>query len=320
MLIDIALVLASLAALFFGGEWLVRGAIALAMRIGLSPLVISLTVVGFGTSTPELLVSMRAAIAGQSDIALGNVVGSNTANILLIIGLSALIAPMRNWDATVKRDAYVMLAVAVITLGLVQLSVIGRLAGLIMLGALAAYLATAYLVGRRTHSDAASAHDASLAPAGPSIPALPGIATAGLLTVGLALLFVGAEMLVRGATGLARDAGISEAVIGLTIVAVGTSLPELATSLVAAFRRHSDVAIGNVVGSNIFNILGILGITAIVTPVGVGANFAQFDVPVMLVATLVFAGLLLFGKSIGRVTALALLGAYAVYTVTLFVT
>lgn len=308
MLTDFGLAAAGLVALFAGGEWLVRGAVALAARLGLPTLVISLTVVGFGTSMPELLVSLRAALSGQPDIALGNVIGSNTANILLIIGMSALVAPMRNWDNSVKRDAIVMVGAALAALALVQFGQIGLSSGLVMVAFLAVYLSTCYIAGKM--SDNACEFE--------EVPDISGAWIAIYLVAGFVVLFFGAEAMVRGASGLARAFGVSEAVIGLTVVAIGTSLPELATSLVAAFRRHSDIAIGNVVGSNIFNIFGILGITAVVTPVGVADNFARFDVPVMLGVSVVFAVLLIAGKSIGRRFAIVLLAGYAAYLCALF--
>ncbi len=308
MLTDIGLVAVGLVALFTGGEWLVRGAVALAARLGLPTLMISLTVVGFGTSMPELLVSARAALAGQADIALGNVVGSNIANILLIIGLSAMIAPMHNWNDTVKRDAVVMVAAAIVALVLVHFERIGALSGILMLGVLAIYLTASYVAGRKAGDDGEFEE----------IPNISGLMTGIFIIVGLAVLFGGAEALVRGATGIARTFGIPEAIIGLTIVAVGTSLPEMATSLVAAFRRHSDIAIGNIVGSNIFNIFGILGLTSIITPVRVADNFRHFDAPVMLGVSLVFAAMLIGGNAIGRRFALMLLFGYAAYLFALF--
>jgi cation:H+ antiporter len=308
MLTDFGLAAVGLVALFAGGEWLVRGAVALAARLGLPTLVISLTVVGFGTSMPELLVSLRAVLAGQPDIALGNVIGSNTANILLIIGLSALVAPMRNWDNSVKRDAVVMVGAAVVALALVQFGLIGLASGLVMVAFLAAYLSTCYIAGKKS-GDGGEFEET---------PDISGLWIAIYLVTGFVVLFFGAEAMVRGASGLARAFGVSEAVIGLTVVAIGTSLPELATSLVAAFRRHSDIAIGNVVGSNIFNIFGILGVTAVVTPVGVAENFARFDVPVMLCVSLVFAAMLIAGNVIGRLFAILLLAGYAGYLCVLF--
>jgi cation:H+ antiporter len=310
---DYLYILIGLLGLFFGGEALVRGSVAIAERLGVSKLVIGLTIVGFGTSTPELLVSVNAALAGSSDIALGNVVGSNTANILLILGLSAIVYPITGWDLNVRRDVFVALAVAVLTLVLVQFSVIGRLSGLLMFGTLIAYLWYTFTSSRLAPSQITDNTDphqhSSLSPQ----------IALGAVVLGLLLLVFGADFLVEGATNIARSYGISEAVIGLTIVAVGTSLPELATSVLAALRKHSDVALGNVVGSNIFNILGILGLTALVKPVGVSAGFSSFDVPVMLAVTLGLAGLLFFAKSIDRRIGAVMVGLYAVYTAVLFV-
>ena len=309
---DYLLILVGLVGLFFGGEFLVRGAVAIAERLGISKLVIGLTIVGFGTSMPELLVSMRAALEGSSDIALGNVVGSNTANILLILGLSALVYPIANWDRNVRRDIVVALAVAALTLFLVQFSLIGRFAGLVMMAALAAYLYYVF----NTERLAVSAINDETDPHRQSRLS-PQMAAAAVIA-GLVLLFFGADWLVQGATNIARNLGIPEAVIGLTIVAVGTSLPELATSVTAALRKQSDVALGNVVGSNIFNILGILGLTAFVHPVGVGATFASFDVPVMLAATALLVALLFMAKVIDRRIGAAMVAAYVVYTAVLF--
>jgi cation:H+ antiporter len=310
---DYAHMLIGLAGLFFGGEALVRGAVAIAERMGISKLVIGLTIVGFGTSLPELLVSMNAALTGAPDIALGNVVGSNTVNILLILGVSALVYPITGWDRNVRRDALVALAVAVLTLILVQFSHIGRPAGLMMLAALGLYLWSIFSKEKLAPSqimDESDPHRAS---------DMTQIAAGGAVVLGLLLLVAGADFLVEGATGIARSLGISEAVIGLTIVAVGTSLPELATSVAAALRKHSDVALGNVIGSNIFNVLGILGLTALVHPVGVGPGFAVFDVPVMLAVTFLLAGLMFYAKTIDRRIGAAMAAAYGAYTAALFV-
>ena len=309
---DYLLVLIGLVALFFGGEWLVKGAIALAHRLGLPTILISLTVVGFGTSTPELLVSVRAALAGSPDIALGNVIGSNTANILLIGGLAALIWPISKWDASVLRDAVIMLAVALLALFLVQFDVIGRLAGMAMVATLVLYIWSAWQTGSAAGGDR-DEDEAVVVPA-------PVHSTVGLIAIGLVSLFAGAEALVRGATAIARDLGISEAVIGLTIVAVGTSLPELATSAIAALRRHSDVAVGNIVGSNIFNVLGILGLTAVIAPVGASGNFATWDAPVMVAASVLLLALLLRAREVSRMAGAGLLALYAAYVATLLTT
>lgn len=294
--------------LYFGAEWLLRGAIGVAQKLAIPTLLVSLVIVGFGTSMPELLVSLRAALSGSSDIALGNVVGSNTANILLIVGVCALIYPISTWDKGVKRDTYVMLGSAALLLALVQFEFIGRAAGLLMTMLLIGYVVYAYMQGRGT-ADVADDElkDEHLG---------NGLMTA-LIGGGLITLFVGAELLVRGATSLARDFGISEAVIGLTVVAVGTSLPELATGIMAALRRHSDVMIGNIVGSNIFNILFILGVTSLIQPIAVDPRFGSFDVPVMLAVSVGFAALLLTHVGVRRLVAVGMLAIYVGYTVLL---
>lgn len=304
--LDYLLVIGGLVGLYFGAEWLLRGAIALAQKLGIPTLIVSLVIVGFGTSMPELLVSVRAGLAGSSDIALGNVVGSNTANILLIIGICALIFPITHWDKGVKRDTYMMIGAAVLLLGLVQFEVIGRLAGILMTAALLAYVGYAYIQGKSS-LETIDAEDVKHEVLGGGFMAV-------LILGGLATLFVGAELLVRGATSIARDFGISEAVIGLTVVAVGTSLPELATGIMSAVRKHSDIMIGNIVGSNIFNILFILGVTSLIQPIAVASRFGSFDVPVMLAVTLGFAALLLTHVGVRRLVAVAMLALYGAYT------
>lgn len=309
MLLDIVLVACGLVGLYFGAEWLLRGAVALAWRLAIPTLIVSLVIVGFGTSMPELLVSVRAALSGSSDIALGNVVGSNTANILLIIGVCALISPITHWDQSVKRDAWMMVLAAVLLLVLVQFGMIGRLVGLLMVVLLFAYLAYTYREGKQSTQDLDESeikHESLT----------PGFTTL-LILGGLATLFVGAELLVRGSTSLARDFGVSEAVIGLTVVAVGTSLPELATGIMSAMKRHSDIMIGNIIGSNIFNILFILGTTSMLQPINVDPRFGAFDVPIMLAVTIAFAALLLGNLGVRRIVASLMLIAYAAYTVML---
>ena len=308
MLIDIALVGLGLVLLFFGGDLLVRGAVALAARLNVPPLLIGLTIVGFGTSMPELLVSLNAAFAGLPDIAVGNVVGSNTANILLILGLALLVAPLPTRLPGIGRDLMVMLASA----GLLALVAMGgRVAGwhgLLFLALLAAYLVYGAMRGR---SEGADLPDTEASPK--LWPAL------GFVAAGLAALVFGADFLVDGSTSLARGIGVSDAVIGLTIVAVGTSLPELATSVVAAFKRQPDIAIGNVVGSNIFNILGILGLTAAISPVPVAPQMVTFDIPVMVAVTVAIAALLAFTRRVPQWAGLVLLAAYGWYCTVLFV-
>lgn len=299
---DYIYVIAGLLALFFGGEALVRGSVGIARRMSISPLLIGLTVVGFGTSTPELLVSVQAAWSGVPDIAIGNIVGSNIANILLIVGVTCLVWPIRVSGSTLRRDTAVMVAGALALVPIFAMGEMGRLAGLMLVVALAGYLVWAYV----RPGDAAE-DDVDAAP--------PASMLVGALWVlgGLVTLMFGARFLVDGSVNIARGFGISEAFIGLTIVAVGTSLPELATSVIAAFRRQSEIAIGNVVGSNIFNVLGILGVTAMIKPIPVADRFLTFDLPIMIAVSLILTALLLTQKILGRGIGVALIVGYVAY-------
>jgi len=308
MLLQIAMLAGGLVLLTIGAEYLVRGAISLANRLGMPPLLIGLTVVGFGTSMPELLVSLQAALGGSPAIAVGNVVGSNTANILLILGTAAVISPIAARIPNLKRDMVMMLASAVIMLGLGYWGIVNIWLGLAMFALLAAYLAWVTHTDRRRMT----AEEAEL------VVKIAGWKEAVFIVGGLIALFFGADLLINAATAIARSFGISEAVIGLTIVAVGTSLPELATSVVAAFRRHAEIALGNVVGSNIFNILGILGITAVVVPVPIETSMASFDIPFMLVVSLALIALILIAGRISRGAGIAMLAIYTSYVVWLF--
>ncbi|MDG1119164.1 MAG: calcium/sodium antiporter [Flavimaricola sp.] len=299
---DYILIVAGLIGLFFGGEALVRGSVGMARRLAMPPLLIGLTVVGFGTSTPELLVSIEAALRGVPDIAVGNIVGSNIANILLIVGLTSMVWPIRVSGTTLRRDTAVMLTAAVALVPVFATGEIGRLPGALLVLGLAGYLFWAYLgSGAAPESDSDRSAALSL-----RLSAL-------WIVGGLAVLMLGARILVDGSVSIARGFGVSEAFIGLTIVAVGTSLPELATSIIAAFRRQSEIAIGNIIGSNIFNVLGILGATALIRPVPVADRFLAFDLPIMIAATLVVTGLLLSRPVIGRPIGLAMLATYLVY-------
>jgi len=300
--VDYLYLFGGLVGLFFGGEALVRGSVGIARRMAIPPLLIGLTVVGFGTSTPELLVSVDAAWRGVPDIALGNIVGSNIANILLIVGLSALVWPIKVMGATLRRDTAAMVAAALVLVPVFAIGQLGRLWGLVLVAGLAAYLIWSYLRPGDTEAEDVD------------VPA-PASALVSTLWVicGLVALMVGARFLVDGAVNIARGYGISEAFIGLTIVAVGTSLPELATSLIAALRRQSEIAIGNIVGSNIFNVLGILGVTALIAPIPVASRFLTFDLPVMIAVSLVLTALLLTRPVIGRGIGVALLAGYIAY-------
>ncbi|WP_179956007.1 calcium/sodium antiporter [Pannonibacter tanglangensis] len=306
---EILFLIIGLALLFAGGEALVRGAVALAAKIGMSPLIIGLTVVGFGTSTPELVVSIKAAFEGSADIAVGNVVGSNTANILFILGLAALISPIPTMIAGIRRDLYVMLAVAVLMLGLGYMGIIDRLAGGVMVALLVAYVAYAAVNSKTSPED----QDETQQQAN-----MPVWQQAAYIIGGLVLLILGADYLIGSATTIARAIGVSEAVIGLTIVAVGTSLPELATSVIAAFRKHSEIAIGNVVGSNIYNILGILGVASLLKPLSIAPTMTSFDIPVMLAVTLLLVVAMLAFRSISRSIGAGFVLIYVAYCVWLY--
>ncbi len=309
-LVVLAQLVGGLVLLVAGGDGFVRGSVAVAKRLGLSPLLIGLTLVGFGTSTPELLTSVQAALAGSPAIAVGNVVGSNTANILLILGLAALIQPLRTSPAAFRRDGSMVLVAALACVGLALWGEIGRVAGLALIAGLLAYVLHTYRQERRSHDAAAVMHAAEADVArGPRRLWLAVLLTAA----GLGATLAGAQLLVEGAIATAAALGVSEAVIGLTVVAVGTSLPELVVSLTAAIRREADVAFGNIVGSNIYNVLGILGVTALVRPLAVPAEIAAFDVWVMLAATLALLAFAVTGWRVNRVEGGLLVAAYAGY-------
>ncbi|WP_439514235.1 calcium/sodium antiporter [Oceanibaculum nanhaiense] len=313
MLLDFGMVAAGLVLLFLGGEGLVRGSVAIATRLGISKLVVGMVIVGFGTSAPELVVSLQAALAGSPDIALGNVIGSNIANILLILGIAALLTPLANEDGGIKREALVMLLAAAALVLALWYGELNRLIGFALLAGLAVHLTLAFLKERRSRADiaegAAYEHEADEVSDVPLKLPLAILAT----LAGLGLLVVGAELMVEGSTAIARDFGVSEAVIGLTIVAVGTSLPELATAIVAAIRRHSDVVLANIVGSNIFNVLAILGITATIAPIGVSERFLLIDGPIMLVVTLLAFVILLRARTVSRLIGGGFLASYCGY-------
>lgn len=306
---------AGIVLLFLGGEGLVRGAVSLASRLGISPLVVGLTVVGFGTSAPELVVSVGAALEGVPDLAVGNVVGSNIANILLILGVAAVITPLAVQAQVFHRDGMIMLASMVAVLALAQTGIIERWAGALLFAGLIAFLAFAYLAGRR---DAAAA--AAYAAEAEEV-AEEGMGTgkaALFVAVGIAVLVLGAHLLVEGASEIARAFGVPDAIIGLTLVAVGTSLPELATSAVAALRKHTDVAVGNVIGSNIFNVLGILGVTAMVSPLPVAERMATLDMWIMLGIAAAAMVCLRTGWKVSRPEGAVALVLYGAYTWWLF--
>ncbi|WP_353475404.1 calcium/sodium antiporter [Salipiger sp. H15] len=309
---------AGLVLLVAGGEFLVRGAVQVAERLGVSPLVIGLTLVGFGTSMPELVTSVQAGLSGSPGIAYGNVVGSNIANILLIGGISALICPVIVAESALRRDAALMLAVAALFAALAFVLPMDRLLGALFVAALVTYIGIV-IRQERTTGEHGAVHDKSAA----LLQADPGlgrpsrrrgmIVPLGLALAGLALVVFGGALLVQGAVALARTYGIEETVIGLTIVAVGTSMPELVTSVIAALKRQGDVAFGNIVGSNIYNILGIGGTTALIAPSAVPGEIVRFDAPLMVGVSALLVLFAATGRRIDRREGMALLAGYAGY-------
>jgi len=305
------LLFGGLVLLVAGAEALVRGSARLAAAAGLSPLVVGLTVVAFGTSAPEVTVSIGASLGGQADVALGNVVGSNIFNVLFILGVAALIAPLTVASRLVRLDVPLGVGVAGLALLLALDGVVGRLDGLLLFGGLVAYTAFLVVEARRSPSSGTSSGTHA---APETLGAwLLGV---GLVVGGLALLVLGARWFVEGAVQGARRLGISDAVVGLTIVAGGTSLPELATSVLAAVRGERDIAVGNVVGSNLFNLLGVLGLSALVSPGGIPVSNAilWFDLPVMIAVAVACLPIFVSGARIARWEGLVFLGYYGAYT------
>jgi cation:H+ antiporter len=301
-----------LALLLIGGELLVRGAVASAKSLGVSPLLIGLTLVGFGTSTPELVTSVTAALNGSPGIAVGNVVGSNIVNIFFILGLSAVIYPMAVNPKGFHRDALMLSAAALACLGVVLFGRMGMLLGLAFIASLLAYVVFVYMQEKRAPSEAAEVaeHRADDARVGPAKMAV----SLSMAVAGIAITIFGAHFLVDGSIELAKSLGISDTIIGLTIVAVGTSMPELVTSVMAAIRKHADVAYGNIVGSNIFNVLFILGTTSIIQPIDIPRQIASFDIWVMLAATALLVYFARTGAVLKRWEGAVFIAGYVAYT------
>ena len=302
---------AGLVLLLVGGDMLVRGAVAMAERHGISPLMIGLTVVACGTSMPEMVVCVDAALSGVPSIAIGNVVGSNIANVLLVLGLPALIIPIIGTPDGIRRGGSFMIAGSFVFVAFSWDLVLTRWQGGILLAMLVAMLTYFYVRARREGDERIEGFSHEFE----GIQAMPRstLLSLGFVLAGSVGLVLGADWLVDGAVDVARRIGVSETVIGLTLVAVGTSLPELATSLIAAVRRQGDVAVGNVLGSNIFNIFGVMGVTALVVPVPVPAEIMRFDIWIMLGAAVALGALGLSRIAIGRPLGLAMLVAYGAY-------
>jgi len=318
MLATAALLTAGLVLLVIGAEAFVRGASRLAAMLGVSPLVVGLTVVAFGTSAPEVAVSVQSAMSGAADLALGNVVGSNIANILLILGISATIAPLVVAQQLVRLDVPVMIGVSILVLLLGFDGAIGRPESLLLLTGAVAYTGFLLLHSRKETAAVIAEYEKEFGADGQHPDASGSgrwIGSALLVVGGLALLVVGSRWLVSGAVSIAQGFGVSELVIGLTVVAVGTSLPEVATSVIATLRNERDIAVGNVVGSNIFNVLLVLGVTGMVSPGGIPVASAaiRFDIPVMIAVALACLPIFFTGNRIERWEGLLFLGYYAAY-------
>ncbi len=307
-----ALVAAGLVALTGGADALVRGASRLALLFGLSPLVVGLTVVAFGTSAPEIAASVAAALDGRGDLVVGNVVGSNVANVLFILGISAVVAPLVAPRSLLRFDVPLMIA---LSLGLFPVLLDGEL-GRVESAALAAGLVGYLWVSVWRERNRGHAAGAGLVPPSPTLG--EGVRDAAFVAGGLILLGLGAGWLIEGATAIARAAGVSEAVVGLTVVAFGTSLPELATSMMAAWRGERDIAVGNIVGSNIFNLLGVLGIAGLAAAGGslaVSSRLVWIDVPVMAAAAVAAGPVLATGGRVSRWEGAALVAAGLAYLI-----
>lgn len=303
------MMIAGLIILIAGAEILVRGSVGTALRFGLTPLLIGLTIVAFGTSAPELVVSIKAGLDGNGDIALGNIIGSNIANIALILGLASVIQPLKVQASIIKKDIPVLLGVSLLMVLFLMDGLITQLEGIIFVIGLIAFTGLSVVLAKKETAVEVQQEFEDVLPK-KIIPLWLNIA---MIVAGLALLIVGAQLLVTAAVELAMTWGMSEAVVGLTIVAIGTSLPELATSVLAALKKEGDIAIGNVVGSNIFNILCILGITAVILPVAIG-GITNIDILLMLGLTVLLLPILRSGYVVSRFEGSILLIIYAVYT------
>jgi cation:H+ antiporter len=317
-------IVSGIALLTFGGDLVVRGSVTLAIKLGISKVLVGMIVVGFGTSAPELLVSISATLRGSPDIAVGNVVGSNIANFLLILGLALLITPVFCKDPVIKRDALAVIGAGGIFMFFARDGQIIAVEGGIMLAILLSYLGASIMASWQTPVSITpeSTPDAVQDQAGDSTysheadeyDSERSVASCVMLCiVGMIMLVSGADLLVEGASAVARSFAISEAVIGLTLVAVGTSLPELAAMIAAALKRHDDVIVGNIIGSTLFNILSILGITALIAPLAVAQQIIVVDIPISVMITVMIGAGLVFLSRLPRFFGVIMLAAYVIY-------
>jgi cation:H+ antiporter len=310
MTIAILSIVGGLVLLAFGADGLVRGSSSIALRMGVTPLVVGLTIVAFGTGSPEMIVSLQAALSANGDLALGNIVGSNICNVALILGLAALARPLRVRSALLVREVPIMVGVTLLAVAMLADGQLGRLDGLVLVAGAVVYTAWTYRSARRERNTEVVAEFAQEMPA----PQPTWTRSALLVAGGLVALLVGANVLVSGAVVIAQALGMSQVVIGLTVIAIGTSLPELATSVVAALRNDADVAFGNVLGSNILNILLILGAVAMIQPIS-GAGLRSLDLIALVASAILILPLMWRGRILNRWEGALLLGAYVVYVI-----
>lgn len=317
-LLSASMLVAGLVLLVLGAEWLVHGSVVLARLLGISPMVIGLTVVAFGTSAPELATGIADALTGDGSVNIGNVIGSNIANVGVVLAITAIIRPLACHASAVRREVPIMVAVTLVAIGIVGDETVSRLEGGVLLAALGTFTLWSYRVGRREGSAFWLVDDA-LDPLAVPARGRAVLGQTAALVAGLALLTGGAWMLIRGATGVAGSLGVPTVVIGATIVALGTSVPELATSVVAVRRGQPDIALGNVLGSNVFNVLCVLGVTALVRPIPVPASVLELDLWIMLGFALLCLPIIGTRFVVTRLEGCLLFAVYLVYAAVLYV-
>lgn len=305
----VVFLIAGIVLLYFGAEGLVRGSASLARRLKLTPLVIGLTVVAFGTSMPEMVVSIGAALSGAGPLAAGNAIGSNIANIALILGASAILCPLAVHARVIRVDIPLMVLISLVIVAMLLNQRLGRIEGMLLVMGLVAYTVFSLWAARRESSAVQHVFEESIPKESRSIPG-----SVAFVVIGLGLLVAGARFLVTGAVAIAETLGLSDAVIGLTIVAVGTSLPELATSILAALKKEGDIAVGNIVGSNIFNLLGILGTASLVRPLE-NTGMSPIDLGLMVALAILLLPLARSGWRIARWEGGILLATYMTYVI-----
>jgi cation:H+ antiporter len=313
MALDYLYVICGFVILLIAGDALVRGAVGLSLKLGIPALIVSLTIVAFGTSAPELLISIKAALDGVAGLAMGNIVGSNIANVLLVLGLPALLFGISTKDASCKQNYIYMILASVVFISMGLMGSFTYVSGILMLSMLVVILFQAYRHAKQSR--------AALLAATEDVPQTDGRwwKIIAMLAIGVVSLPLGANLLVEGAVNIAQRAGIDETIIGLTMVAIGTSLPELATTVMAAYRKEADVAIGNVIGSNIFNLLGVIGITSLITTLPVSQAFVNFDFWVMLASSLVLLPFIWLKIDLGKLWGALFLAVYTGYICLLFI-